>query len=288
MNITKLKNIICLNEYKLNIGNYNFNIKSSQKLNLSNYGNIEINETLEQIELNIFLSDKIRIKEYFYSKCKNIKKSIPIDIEIFYSELSNIMKKQYSAGNIYNSFYTNGLENYYFFNYVTDDFCVYFKQNNNEIFIIGDENNLERVIIDFLTVSNIFLPLHAIAVAKNSKNINKDKITINLNLAKLLIKLKLIDKIEKYRFYKLTNVKKIQELKEPFPCISKNSFWCLDFIVKKNKKEYINNLINSSIVKWNNIIKKSEYLQIDFKDLDKFTDDFIKSTRRDRLDENIS
>ena len=114
------------------------------------------------------------------------------------------------------------------------------------------------------------------------------KITINLNLAKLLIKLKLIDKIEKYRFYKLTNVKKIQELKEPFPCISKNSFWCLDFIVKKNKKEYINNLINSSIVKWNNIIKKSEYLQIDFKDLDKFTDDFIKSTRRDRLDENIS
>lgn len=344
MDILKFINQNYQNTYKLRIGNYNFNIITSKKLDLSNYINIEKNENLEQVNLNIYLENSEELKNEFLNECKNMKKFIPNDINLFYSELSKTMNKTYTSENLYNKFYTNGLENYYCFEYVTDNFYVYFKKNDNKIIIIGDENNLERIIVDFLTVSNIFLPLHAIAVAKNSreglgflgesgsgktslmiklmekdysfltddalfmnkdnnfirvnnsfsfrkkysnniklqqycKNINKDKITINLNLAKHLIKFKFIGKIEGYEFYKLNNVKKIQELNEPFPCISKNSFWCLDFIVKKNKKEYINNLITNSVNEWNKIITNSQYIKIDFENFDKFTNEFIKKAQ---------
>ena len=353
MDVQKFKNQNHINTYNLNIGNYNFNIKSSQNINFENYNCITNNKNLPQVKLDIWLEDNGYLRNEFLKNCKNMKKFIPYELHIFYEELNKILGKNYKEENIYNNFYTNGKEIYLCFRYITDDFFIYYKQDENEIFVIGNQNNLERIIIDFLTVSNIYLPLHAIAVKnpngigigilgesgsgktsfmikliekghlfltddalfmdenKNlirvnnsfsfrkeypnnlkleeySKKINKEKIIVDFNLAKYLIKLEYIGKIEKYNFYKLNNVNKLSELKEPFPCISKNSFWCLQFIVKQNIREYINNLLAASIYEWNKIIKDSKYVKIDFKNLDKFTDEFINDTRGDKNEKIIS
>ena len=90
--------------------------------------------------MNIYLENSEELKNEFLNECKNMKKFIPNDINLFYSELSKTMNKTYKSENLYNKFYTNGLENYYCFEYVTDSFYIYFKQNNNEPHMIGEES----------------------------------------------------------------------------------------------------------------------------------------------------
>lgn len=109
-----------------------------------------------------------------------------------------------------------------------------------------------------------------------SKKINNEKIIIDFKLAKKLINLEYADTIEDYIFFKLSDIKKVQELKEPFPCIPRESFWCLSFLIKQKQNEYIKDILEKSIYEWNEITKNSRFIKIDFQDLEKFTNEFVK------------
>lgn len=61
-------------------------------------------------------------------------------------------------------------ENYLFayFPYSTDNFVLQYTTNYNKIQLFGSKNNLYRIILDFLTINQRYLPLHASSISKNN------------------------------------------------------------------------------------------------------------------------
>ena len=55
-----------------------------------------------------------------------------------------------------------------YFPYSTDNFVLQYTTNYNKIQLYGSKNNLYRIILDFLTINQRYLPLHASSISKNN------------------------------------------------------------------------------------------------------------------------
>ena len=104
------------------------------------------------------------LKREFYNSCKDKNIFVPDELAIFYEQCNKKLEHKYSLKNKFNKYYKDKDNIFLCFNYITDKFYIYYKYGINEIFIIGNEKSLERIILDFLTVSSIILPIHSLAV----------------------------------------------------------------------------------------------------------------------------
>ena len=164
MNVLDWKKREDLNTNDLEIGNYIFEIKTSKKIFLSDYNNIEPNDNLPKIKIKIWIEESEELKREFYNSCKDKKIFVPDELAIFYEQCNKKLEHKYSLKNKFNKYYKDKDNIFLCFNYITDKFYIYYKYGINEIFIIGNEKSLERIILDFLTVSSIILPIHSLAV----------------------------------------------------------------------------------------------------------------------------
>ena len=240
-------------------------------------------------------------------------------------------------------------ENYLFayFPYSTDNFVLQYTTNYNKIQLYGSKNNLYRIILDFLTINQRYLPLHASSISKNNhsfcfigesgggktsflikllqkkynflsddsifvnhkkifpttyflsvrkdfpnhpaiknivKNHKEEKIFINIekDISSILLS-KSVD-ISKNNFYIIKPKEKIWEgiskMLEPFPCISRHSFWCTKFVIRNNIDKWIGEKIKKSVAFWENQTKNAEEIVLDFNnfehEIEKYDKQFSK------------
>lgn len=71
MNVLDWKKREDLNTYDLEIGNYIFEIKTSKKIFLSDYNNIEPNDNLPKIKIKIWVEENDELRREFYNSCKD-------------------------------------------------------------------------------------------------------------------------------------------------------------------------------------------------------------------------
>lgn len=316
------------------IGNFIFNIKTKkEKISYPFYifprgiGNLT--------QINIVLNEDFEEKRKVIEFCeKEAELFVPEEIEYFYKSINALLKGRYLISEHVNRYYKVQDEIFGYFPYLTDNFVLQYSYKNDKIILYGNENNLYRVILDFLTVSGEYLPLHASAVAKGNVSlgfiaesgsgktslsikllergyslitddslfadndgifpvskiirINKeypicsefkkvikqsDYKKISLNLDCIEKKFVLPNQTKKRRFLDMKffilqkgekKWKGLEYMKEPFPAISQHSFWCMQFIVKEKKEEWINEKIKKSIDLWNEKIKDAKIIKMDF------------------------
>lgn len=333
-----------INTYNLEIGNYIFTIRTSQE-NLSlPFEKLEGNKDLPIIKINIWLEDTPSFRKYFLDICENSAKSfIPKELKWFYEKINNTFYLKHNIFGNPNRYYKRNSEVFACFNYITDNFYLNYSYNNNNIYIVGNNNNLNRIILDFLTVSQEFLPLHGSAVECNNRAIG---LISDSNCGKTTLLIKLLEKgfafltddslfIQKDSIVKVSNLlsirkgfennKKIADLtkqiqqekmmldinnlskilgfktatvannikiytlkrkeqdkyqfikmRQPFPCIANQSFWCLHYLIQENEKEYINDVVDKSVKKANEILENANNLIVELEEIEETIEKIVK------------
>ena len=155
-------------QYNWKIGIYSFNIYTRKtKLNMPfHYLNFRNDK---KIEIKIFLNENTLEKDKIISFCKEKgEEYIPEELDIFYHKINKLLKINLKIKDHINKYYK--YKNYLFayFPYSTDNFVLEYSNKFNYIKIYGNSNNLYRLILDFLTISQRYLPLHASAISKNN------------------------------------------------------------------------------------------------------------------------
>ena len=155
-------------QYNWQIGIYNFNIYTEKtKLNMPfHYFNFK---SKKSIKIKIFLNENKLEKNRVIEFCKEQGKLyIPDELNIFYNKLNKLLDKNLKIENHINKYYK--YKNYLFahFPYITDNFILQYTNKYNYIKIYGNENNLYRIILDFLTIYQKYLPLHASTISKEN------------------------------------------------------------------------------------------------------------------------
>lgn len=154
-------------QYNWQIGVYSFNIYTETKLNMPfHYLNFRNDK---KIRIKIFLNENILEKNRIISFCKEKgKQYTPDELRIFYQKINSLLNRNLKIENHINKYYK--YKNYLFayFPYITDNFVLQYSNKYNYIKIYGNANNLYRIILDFLTINQRYLPLHASAISKNN------------------------------------------------------------------------------------------------------------------------
>lgn len=75
-----------------------------------------------------------------------------------------------SLENHINRYYKYKNQLFAYFPYSTDNFIMQYTLKYNTIKLYGNKENLYRIILDFLTISQKYLPLHASAISKNNNS----------------------------------------------------------------------------------------------------------------------
>ena len=155
-------------QYNWQIGIYNFNIYTERtKLNMPfHYFNFRNDKS---IRIKIFLTENTLEKNRIIAFCKEKgEQYTPDELNIFYNELNNLLDKNLKIENHVNKYYK--YKNYLFayFPYITDNFVLQYTNKYNYIKIYGNVNNLYRILLDFLTINQRYLPLHASSISKNN------------------------------------------------------------------------------------------------------------------------
>lgn len=322
--------------YKYKIGNFQFNIYTSLKIKLF-FNEINPNIDLkEKIIINIYLENNLKLMKNFLKYCdeNKDKEFVPIELEYFYKKINEKLTYKHNIANHINKYYKIGNDILAIFPYVSDNFLLKYNELNNDIYIIGNNENLNRIILDFLSVSRTMLPLHASSVARNdtaivlisdscggktsilvklleigydflsddsmffeksgvyrvsnslyfrrkfpnnykfseiAKKNEKEKIHVDMEKASTEFGFGLAEKASKLKVYVLKKDKtvcRIENMKQPFPCIDKQSFWCIKYI-EKNYEKYITDIIDKSIAEGNKLLERGKEIIINFDELDK-------------------
>ena len=155
-----------------NIGNYEMTIFSDDKNLLLPNNEIPINKDLPIIKINIYITNQQRFRDAFFStiKTNKMQKQVPNELIEFYKNINKYFFYQH-APNKYNTYYQYNEDVYAYFSYTTDDFCLKYSYTDNNIYIVGTMLNLNRVLLDLITVSRKVLPIHASAVSYKDKAI---------------------------------------------------------------------------------------------------------------------
>lgn len=161
-----------MNKFIEKIGNFEFNIYTKlKKIEQPFNRNIPQNRFIPT-KINIMLLDYNSVTKKFIEYCKKTyKRTEPIELRVFYSKINKILNKNFSLNNHVNEYYCKENNIFAIFPYYTDSFYLHYSYNTNNIYLIGNEKNLNRVILDFLTVDAKYLPLHASAVGKNETSL---------------------------------------------------------------------------------------------------------------------
>lgn len=161
-------------KYNWKIGNILFEIftyNSKLKNPFNKVTNMQNNE-LSQINIKIYLIDNIQERNKLISICKKSwKLIIPKEIQYFYKSINNNLKNKIDYSNHINKYYQKDNEIIAYFPYPSDNFLLHYSYSNNIVKLYGNEMNLYRVLIDFLTINNKYLPLHASCVKNENEAI---------------------------------------------------------------------------------------------------------------------
>lgn len=341
-----------MNTYIYRIGSFTFEIYSRIEIDFFPFNTFIENNCLSKIHITIHLDDRDFLKKEFIEKCQNLKSIVPNELEIFYTEINQLLHKKRNINDHCNNYYTDGNNVFACFNYVTDNFFLKYSYINNEIYLYGNRYNLFRIILDFLSVSSTILPLHASAISRNNQGfclmgnsksgktsillkllqrdfefiaddsvfVNNDKIIRVSNSISIRTDVTppvfqpLGDEVnEKFNFIvdkinckvsdsatinKVIVLKKqsdeqckLLDMYEPIPLISNHSFWCLHYVAKENKKEYISVLLTRSLTYWQEKIDNICYIDVDFSDFGGFIDNFCDYLNnlilQSKIDQNV-
>lgn len=160
-------------DYNWKIGRYIFEIYTTESNLEIPFRTRILNEGTSDIPIRIWINKNQKDKDEILEFCKNkAKKYIPKEIEYFYNAINSSCKKKYSIFEHMNCYYKYKENKYAYFPYFSDNFIIKYSDNSNDIFLYGSKENLYRVILDFLTVEQNYLPLHASAVYKGNKIIS--------------------------------------------------------------------------------------------------------------------
>lgn len=320
------------------IGNFIFNIYSYFPYENISFNKIPENQKYGDIEINIHVIRLDYKAKRFINYCKNEYIQFnPIDLQMFYDNLNKYLDKHYDLKSHINKYYRRGKKVFAIFPYTNDNFYLHYSYDNNIIYLIGNEDNLNRIILDFLTSISEILPLHSSAIGINKialcilsdsccgktslmlkflekhfsfitddslfsinnkvyrvsnvinvrknfaenkiideyikkkviQNTYQEKITINLNYFKNIIGFDLGNSYSNKKYLYIAkhyyNLKEkedkdiIKIMKEPFPSIAHQSYWCFHYI-ENNYLIKIQNIIKDSINYWKKELKDIKYL----------------------------
>lgn len=319
------------------IGNFIFNIYSYFPYENVSFNKISENQKYGDIAINIHVIRLDNKAKKFIKYCENEYIQFnPMNLQVFYDSLNKYLNKCYDLKSHINKYYRRGKKVFAIFPYTNDRFYLHYSYDNNNIYLIGNEDNLNRIILDFLTSSSEILPLHSSAIGVNEtalcilsdsgcgktslmlkllekhfpfitddslfsvnnkvyrvsniinvrknfaenkiiddyikkkviKNTCQEKISINLNHLKNIIGFELGNSYSNKKYLYLekkhcnfkekdSNVIKI--MKEPFPSISHQSYWCFHYITN-NYLIKIPNILKNSINYWEKELKDIKYL----------------------------
>lgn len=319
------------------IGNFIFNIYSYFPYENLSFNKISENQKYGDIAINIHVIRLDNKAKRFIKYCENEYIQFnPMNLRVFYDSLNKYLNKCYDLKSHINKYYRRGKKVFAIFPYTNDRFYLHYSYDNNNIYLIGNEDNLNRIILDFLTSSSEILPLHSSAIGVNEtalcilsdsgcgktslmlkllekhfpfitddslfsvnnkvyrvsniinvrknfaenkiiddyikkkviKNTCQEKISINLNYLKNIIGFELGNSYSNKKYLYLekkhcnfkekdSNVIKI--MKEPFPSISHQSYWCFHYITN-NYLIKIPNILKNSINYWEKELKDIKYL----------------------------
>lgn len=146
---------------------YTYNSKLKNPFN--NALKIE-NKELSQTNIKIYLINNIYEVKRLVSFCdKNWKLIIPKEIQYFYKSINDNLIYKIDYSNHVNKYYQNDNEIIAYFPYPSDNFLLHYSYSSNIIKLYGNEMNLYRVLIDFLTINNKYLPLHSSCVKNENE-----------------------------------------------------------------------------------------------------------------------
>ncbi len=145
--------------YKVCIGNYMFNINThKENFRVPTHKEVEFDNNIPILNITIWIDEN---EEYIEKIKQNIdigEEYLPESIIKSYNYLnldSNKMKNRINKYVILNDVI------YVHFRFPCEDFFLIYSLNSTEIFIVGNEIYLERIIIDFISLTSKTLPLHA-------------------------------------------------------------------------------------------------------------------------------
>lgn len=149
------------------IGNYIITIHTSQKIGPLPFHWVPAQEGIGIVPISIYLEENETLKEQVIHFCKERgKRFFPIELINFYDVLNKILGKRYSLKEHINKYYIYGNKVFAIFPYPTDNFVLQYSYQSNEILLWGSGNSLYRIILDLLTVSQKYMPLHASSIQK--------------------------------------------------------------------------------------------------------------------------
>jgi hypothetical protein len=150
--------------YQIECGNFTFWIHTHlTNINEHAFDNIIANDALPHYDIVIWIDmdNKKKYIDKFNMFSDEGIDFFPDSIRNLYDSLDNNSLLHGEPNNHVNRYSLLNNIVYARFPYDSDDFYLSYQQGQNEIFIIGDEITLERVIVDFLSMTVKILPLHA-------------------------------------------------------------------------------------------------------------------------------
>lgn len=159
-----------INKYQIKCGNFTFNINTHmQCVNEAAFDQIIANPMIPHFEVNIWIEKKIDT-DHLNACMENGINFIPPQIVKLYDILDCNGIPHIPSNKRINRFSDlNGMV-YARFPYITDNFYLTYRPRTQEIFIVGDEVTLERIIIDFLSITAQMTPLHGGCVTINNNS----------------------------------------------------------------------------------------------------------------------
>ena len=160
-----------IKKYRVSCGNFLFNIYTHMRnINLNAFENIHANPNIPKFEINIWIDKKNSISQ-FNCKYEKVVEYVPQKLMEFYNLLDSYSIPHIPMNKRINRFYNvHGLI-HADFPYITDKFCLEYYPGKHEVWVVGDEITLERIIIDFLSVTAKIFPLHGSCIKIRDKTV---------------------------------------------------------------------------------------------------------------------
>lgn len=123
-------------------------------------------------QINIFLEDNESKKQQILEMAKRIwQPFFPEELQYFYKSINKKIQNKINPSEHINKYYRKNNEVIAWFPYSSDNFLLHYSYDSNKIVLYGNEMNLYRILMDFITVGSKYLPLHASCVQKGDKAI---------------------------------------------------------------------------------------------------------------------
>ena len=155
--------------YNWQIGEIKISICTNRKnLKLPHY---PVTQIQVQKNIIIYLEEDIRKKEQLLKTCKETwNLCYPKELKNFYKVMNSYLIQKIHLESHVNYYYQKESSIVAYFPYYTDNFLLKYSYSDNIIKLYGNETNLYRILTDFASVNNKYLPLHASCLQKD-KNV---------------------------------------------------------------------------------------------------------------------